>query len=110
DLDSASLATHPGAHPGPHAVLATRDTGHGMSEETQSHIFEPFFTTKDTSKGTGLGLATVYGTVNQSGGCVTVASKLGEGTTLQIYLPRVEEPIEVVEAPKVSMSALEGKE
>jgi two-component system, cell cycle sensor histidine kinase and response regulator CckA len=87
-----------------------RDTGQGMDEETQSHLFEPFFTTKDKSKGTGLGLATVYGTVNQSGGCVTVSSKLGLGTTIQIYLPRVEEPVEVVEAPKPIVQALQGKE
>jgi CheY-like chemotaxis protein len=81
-----------------------------MDEETQSHLFEPFFTTKDKSKGSGLGLATVYGTVSQSGGCVTVTSRLGSGTTIQIYLPRVEEAIEVVETPKPFVRSLEGKE
>ena len=70
---------HPEVRPGPHVMLAVRDTGCGMDQETQSHVFEPFFTTKDQSKGSGLGLATVYGTVRQSGGCVTVSSELGRG-------------------------------
>jgi two-component system, cell cycle sensor histidine kinase and response regulator CckA len=81
-----------------------------MDDETQSHVFEPFFTTKDTNKGSGLGLATVYGTVHQSGGYITVSSKLGFGTVIQIYLPRVEEPVEVVEAPKPIVQSLQGKE
>jgi signal transduction histidine kinase/CheY-like chemotaxis protein len=110
DLDAAWSQQHPGVQPGPHVMLAVRDSGHGMDEETLSHLFEPFFTTKDTSKGTGLGLATVYGTVNQSGGCVTVSSKLGLGTTIQIYLPRVEEPLEVVEAPQPIVRSLQGDE
>jgi signal transduction histidine kinase/CheY-like chemotaxis protein len=102
---------HPGIQSGPYVALAVCDSGHGMDEETQSHLFEPFFTTKDASKGTGLGLATVHGTVNQSGGCVTVSSKLGSGTTVQIYLPRTEEPIEeVVETPKPLVRPLKGKE
>ena len=100
DLDEAWISTHPGMRAGPHVVLSVRDTGHGMDEATQAHLFEPFFTTKDKSRGSGLGLATVYGTVNQSGGCVTVSSKAGSGTTFQIYLPRVEEPVEAAaEAP-----------
>lgn len=110
DLDQAWSRSHPGIQAGPHVMLIVRDTGHGMDAETQSHIFEPFFTTKDTTKGTGLGLATVYGTVHQSGGCVTVSSKLGVGTAIQIYLPRVEEPIEVVESPKPIVQSLQGKE
>jgi signal transduction histidine kinase/CheY-like chemotaxis protein len=96
DLDEAWISTHPGMRAGPHVALTVRDTGHGMDEATQAHLFEPFFTTKDKSRGSGLGLATVYGTVNQSGGCVTVSSKAGSGTTFQIYLPRVEEPVEAV--------------
>jgi two-component system, cell cycle sensor histidine kinase and response regulator CckA len=100
DLDEAWVSTHPGSRSGPHVVLSVRDTGHGMDEATQAHLFEPFFTTKDKSRGSGLGLATVYGTVNQSGGCVTVSSKPGSGTTFQIYLPRVDEPVDVfVDAP-----------
>jgi signal transduction histidine kinase/ActR/RegA family two-component response regulator len=110
DLDAAWSRFHPGVQAGPHVMLAVRDTGHGMDEETQSHLFEPFFTTKDKSKGSGLGLATVYGTVSQSGGCVTVSSKLGLGTTIQIYLPRVEEPVEVVQALEPIVRSLQGEE
>jgi signal transduction histidine kinase/CheY-like chemotaxis protein len=110
NLDEEWGRTHPGIQSGPYVALAVRDNGHGMDEETQSHVFEPFFTTKDESKGTGLGLASVHGTVNQSGGCVTVSSKLGSGTTVQVYLPRVDEAIEVAEAPKPLASPLEGRE
>jgi len=87
-----------------------RDTGRGMDEETQSHIFEPFFSTKDRTKGTGLGLATAYGTVEQSGGSIIVSSRLGEGTTIQVYLPRVEEAIEAVEPTKTVLESLRGDE
>src|SRR5579863_436837 len=110
DLDAARSGKHPGVQPGAYAMFAVRDTGHGMDEETQSHLFEPFFTTKDTNKGTGLGLATVYGTVNQSGGCVNVSSKVGIGTVIEVYLPRVEEPVEVIETVKPVVSSLQGKE
>jgi len=86
-LDDAYVASHPGSQPGPHVVLAVSDTGTGMDAGVMARVFEPFYTTKEVGKGTGLGLASVYGIVNQCRGHIVVESEVGSGSTFRVFLP-----------------------
>ena len=92
-FDRVFVEEHNEIKVGGYVLLTVSDNGTGMDEETLEHVFEPFFTTKDVGEGTGLGLATVHGIVSQSDGQIMVKSRIGEGTTFEIYLPRVEEPV-----------------
>ncbi len=109
-LDEADSRRTEGVQPGPHVMLVVSDSGVGMSAETKTHLFEPFFTTKGPDGGTGLGLATVYGVVRQSGGAISVSSDLGQGASFRMYLPRVEEAVEPIERARLLTGSPHGSE
>ena len=108
-LDNSYSYSHPECVPGNYVMLAVSDTGEGMDEETRAHLFEPFFTTKELGKGTGLGLATVFGIVKQNNGSIDVCSEPGQGTSFKLYFPRAAAEAGVVAKP-VAQQSLRGTE
>ena len=110
ELDAAFARAHPGAVPGSYVRLRVGDTGVGIDADTRGHLFEPFFTTKSVGKGTGLGLATVYGIVKQSGGYIWVETEPGRGTVFDIFLPRTSGTPEPAVSPPSTAEPARGTE
>jgi two-component system, cell cycle sensor histidine kinase and response regulator CckA len=106
-VDEDFASRHPVLCPGPHVLIAVTDTGIGMDAETQAHAFEPFFTTKDQGKGTGLGLATAFGIIRQSGGTVWAVSSPGQGSSFKVCLPRVRSVVLSRTPPRDAFSGTE---
>jgi two-component system, cell cycle sensor histidine kinase and response regulator CckA len=109
ELDDSFVQAHLGCNPGPYVMFSVEDTGCAMTKEVQSHVFEPFFTTKEKVEGAGMGLASVYGTVKQSGGYVTVESDFGKGTTFAVYLPRCDERESTSVCSEIKPKAAQGQ-
>ena len=110
ELDAAAVAKHLDATPGHYAEVSVTDNGNGMTAEVLGKIFEPFFTTKERGKGTGLGLAMVYGILRQSDGWIDVQSKVGRGTTFKIYLPRIDADLAAAAVRPASVEGRHGEE
>ena len=110
ELDEAYAVERVGVEAGPHVMVAVTDTGEGMDRATQQRIFEPFFTTKDKGKGTGLGLAMVFGIVQQSKGHIFVYSEVGRGTTFKVYFPRASDSGDRPAVPRTITASLRGAE
>ena len=110
ELETEYTSTHPGSKAGAYVMVSVSDTGIGMTPEIQAKIFEPFFTTKDVGRGTGLGLAAVYGIVKQLDGYIGVESEAGHGTAFQIYLPKTGQAAQTPPAPASTISSPIGTE